>query len=183
MSQNDDTKLTPIAQTQRPASYEAPAPDLDELATQTAIRPNSSLDGQTQQNIPSTYSVDDLQIVTKIQAETSERRLENRYQIEMRVSIGDLHPFYLGQSQDLSSGGLFLATQSMLPIGSDIHLTLWLPDNSTLQAHGRVRWQRPARGEDPAGVGIAFVRLSENAKQRIQKIIQAQTDAGIKPLV
>ncbi len=76
----------------------------------------------------------------------------------------DTH-FYAGLTQDLSQGGVFVATYQLFPVGSRLELGFQLPDGTQVRTRGVVRWLR-AEGEAGAerpGMGIAFLDLSEEA--------------------
>lgn len=71
---------------------------------------------------------------------------------------------YADLSGDLRSGGLFVATYRMLPIGMRVELEIELSDWTRLYVPGRVSWQRrETQGETPPGIGIAFEELSPTA--------------------
>lgn len=67
---------------------------------------------------------------------TSERQ---RCVLDLEVELDHESHFFTGLSQDISEGGLFVATYHLVPVGMPL----------------------------PPGVGIAFVELSESARQRI----------------
>lgn len=96
---------------------------------------------------------------------TSERQ---RCVLDLEVELDHESHFFTGLSQDISEGGLFVATYHLVPVGMPLSLRLLLSDGSHVEARGQVRWVRDApRGDVPPGVGIAFVELSESARQRI----------------
>lgn len=89
---------------------------------------------------------------------------ENRKQGErafLEVDIGLMSDsyFYAGLSQDVSRGGLFVATYQLKPPGTRIALYFVLPDGHAVSADGIVRWTRDAGDDLPPGMGIAFERI------------------------
>ena len=77
------------------------------------------------------------------QAVKNERRAETRYAINLSVTLVGDHNFYVGFSENLSEGGIFVRTQQVLPIGTRLEVTLTLPTCSTaVRAVGIVRWVR-----------------------------------------
>ena len=97
----------------------------------------------------------------------------------VRVQVGvDLHTqsnFFVGTSLNLSEGGLFVATRSEVPVGSEVDLGFTLPGGATLQVRGVVRWRRAADERTPlatSGVGIQFVDASEQALAEVRAFIE-----------
>ena len=59
--------------------------------------------------------------------------------------------------ENLSNDGAFIASQIMLPIGSEFSFRMQLPDSDTL-VQGRAR---VARADPVAGLGVEFLGLSQ----------------------
>lgn len=93
------------------------------------------------------------------------RRREPRRACELELEFTDETHFYAGITQDLSQGGVFIATYRVFPVGSRLELGFQLPDGTEVRARGVVRWVR-AEGAPEAerpGMGVAFSELSESA--------------------
>ncbi len=101
----------------------------------------------------------------------AERRLKERRECEFDVEfLGDSH-FITGITQDLSEGGVFVATYQRLPIGTPVCLAFELPDGHRVEARGHVRWIRAERedaGSRP-GLGIAFSELDAESLAKISE--------------
>ena len=67
--------------------------------------------------------------------------------------------FYTGFSGDLSVGGLFLATEEVLPEGTDLTVSFLLPDGHQVTADGRVSWVRTDEEHSAGGMGIVFEHM------------------------
>jgi uncharacterized protein (TIGR02266 family) len=70
--------------------------------------------------------------------------------------------FYVGWTEDISVGGLFLATYEMIPVGTDVELSFSLPNGHHVEVVGEVRWQRlpeAASSDVHPGVGVQFKDL------------------------
>jgi len=93
---------------------------------------------------------------------TSERRNHERKQLRSELSLWTEHNFYTGFTEDISEGGLFVATHEFLPVGSPIDLELELPGGHALRVRGIVRWVRDPHdpGETIPGMGIQFETLA-----------------------
>jgi uncharacterized protein (TIGR02266 family) len=90
-------------------------------------------------------------------------RAHERLAFEIQIDIVSEHNFYAGLSQNLSEGGLFVATHLSHPVGTRLEIRLLLPGDVTpTTLMTEVRWVRPLSedGEGPAaGLGLRFVDL------------------------
>jgi uncharacterized protein (TIGR02266 family) len=105
----------------------------------------------------------------------SERRHAPRYAVAVEVTLESEHNFFTGLTQDLSSGGLFVATTSRCPIGAQVHLRMTLPTSLTpIDVLTEVRWVRAYDLPDDAGkagVGLKFLQLSPQAAQAVKAFL------------
>ena len=95
------------------------------------------------------------------------RRRDPRMRLETEVDLKSDSNFFVGQSQNISDGGLFFATPDHPPTGTEVDLAFSLPGGVEVRARGVVRWARERVGDSPAGVGIAFTALSPDAQKAI----------------
>jgi hypothetical protein len=88
--------------------------------------------------------------------------------------------FYKGLSgNDLfDSGGIFIATYQIPPIGRDLIIHVSMPGGYEFEAKGIVRWTREAPlssasgMESPPGFGAQFTEISAEGKQLIQRYVR-----------
>lgn len=94
----------------------------------------------------------------------AERRHVERLGCEFEVEFLDDTHLISGLTQDISQGGLFVATYQTLPLGSLICLALDLP-GGRVEVQGEVRWARAECEalEQRPGFGVAFRQLSPEA--------------------
>jgi uncharacterized protein (TIGR02266 family) len=80
---------------------------------------------------------------------------------EVVLSLTSESTLWLGFSQDIAEGGVFVATYQHPPLGAPMELELQFPDRE-LKVKGVVHWARPAQAGDdlPAGVGVRLTNLS-----------------------
>jgi len=107
-------------------------------------------------------------------APESVRREHERFAVDLEVSLGSEHNFYAGLAENLSAGGLFVATHRLQKVGSKIDLTLRLPDSEeTFQLSGEVRWVRVynEQSDTPPGLGIRFAELSAEVTTAINRFL------------
>ncbi len=103
-------------------------------------------------------------------------RSHKRLSFEVEVNLTTKHNFFTGHSQNISEGGLFLATDESLPVGTPIDLTIHLPEQIPIEAPGEVRWlqnnkQFSSPGLSP-GVGVAFTGLNKGDQRVLEQFIK-----------
>lgn len=114
--------------------------------------------------------------VTFEEATASKDREQARYGVDCSVTIDSEHNFYAGLAQNLSEGGIFIATPIVHPIGTQFNLSIHLDDGlpGVVRGIGEVRWIRAAEeGSDlPAGLGIQFLELESGGDERIAAFLE-----------
>jgi uncharacterized protein (TIGR02266 family) len=103
-----------------------------------------------------------------------ERRSSPRVTAEVFVSMQTEHNFYTGLTQDMSEGGVFIATMENIPVGTQLDLRVSVPGQSVIQVQGEVRWVREYNEYNQdfhPGVGVGFNNLSEEDRQAIASFI------------
>jgi uncharacterized protein (TIGR02266 family) len=112
----------------------------------------------------------------------AERRTSPRVDLEIEVSLESDSNFYTGLTQDISTGGLFVATHALRKIGSRVTLKFSLPNApAPIVVDCEVRWLREAgpvhdhRSTDhPAGMGLKFLTLSPDSRMAIAHFLRAR---------
>jgi len=91
------------------------------------------------------------------------QRKDVRRVVELPVEFDSETQFYAGMTQDISEGGVFIATYRVLPVGTQLGLSFELPCSTKIVARGEVRWIRAPSSTSRPGMGIAFLELSAQA--------------------
>jgi uncharacterized protein (TIGR02266 family) len=106
-------------------------------------------------------------------AEASHQREHSRFSVDLDVTVGSDHNFYAGFAENLSAGGVFIATHKLKPVGSRIELSINLPNSAQLRVEGQVRWIRVFndRSDTPPGMGVKFDNLAPEAVALIQEFL------------
>ena len=106
-------------------------------------------------------------------SEGGHRREHSRFHVDLDVTVGSDHNFYAGFAENLSAGGVFIATHKLKPVGSSIELTINLPDGIQIRAVGEVRWIRVfnEQSDTPPGMGVRFNDLADASVALIQKFL------------
>jgi uncharacterized protein (TIGR02266 family) len=102
------------------------------------------------------------------------RREHSRFMVDLDVSVGSEHNFYAGFAENLSAGGVFIATHQLQKVGSTIFLNLRMPDSEeTFNLVGEVRWVRVynEQSDTPPGMGIRFNELSPGITAAITRFL------------
>jgi uncharacterized protein (TIGR02266 family) len=97
-----------------------------------------------------------------------------RAPLSVQVGLETDSTFYTGWSDNISDGGIFVATHVLQPIGSRLELTFALPgDDEPIRTTGEVRWVREFReaNDAPPGMGVRLEGLSDKDLERIQTFV------------
>ena len=106
-------------------------------------------------------------------------RASERFDLEVKVDLESDHNFYTGLTQNISAGGVFIATNHIRRIGDRITLKFTLPGSEkTIDVDTEVRWIREnsalQRVEGAQGMGVRFINLTPEASAAINSFIQAR---------
>ena len=106
-------------------------------------------------------------------------RSAERFDLEVKVDLESEHNFYTGLTQNISSGGLFIATHHLRKIGDRITLKFTLPGSEkTLDVETEVRWIREntalMRADGGTGMGVRFINLTPETSAAINAFVQAR---------
>ena len=108
---------------------------------------------------------------TSTPAAENRRRLD-RYSVELEISLESEHNFYTGFTHNLSSGGLFVQTQDLKPIGTRLRIKFTLPDlELPVETDVVVRWVCEVGDPYKRGMGVQFLKLPGYAHQAIEQFI------------
>jgi len=102
----------------------------------------------------------------------TERRRPARRKLSVRVEVETERASYVAITENISVGGLSVATDQTHPIGERLKLRFQLPgQNTPLNVEAEVRWIRRSASTDAVsvtGLGLLFVDLSVPAVARIR---------------
>lgn len=102
------------------------------------------------------------------------RRSTQRLAIDADVGFQSESNFYTGFTQDISEGGLFLATYNIQDLGTEMAVSFTLPDGYLVSAVGVVRWVREYNEMTPdihPGMGLQFTSLAPEDKHAIETFL------------
>lgn len=107
-----------------------------------------------------------------------ERRATPRAAVEAEIGFQSDTNFYTGLAEDISTGGIFLATFNIRPIGSLINVNFTLPGGHFISVDGQVRWIREFNEMVPdlsPGMGIQFEKLCSDDKYAIDDFVKQRS--------
>jgi len=109
-----------------------------------------------------------------LEASGHSRRRSLRVPADLKARYRAADGLASGPVSDLSEGGLFLATEAPLAPGTPLRLELEDPSGApTVSVAGRVVWARAAdNGGGPAGMGVCFVDLDDDAGAAVATLIE-----------
>ena len=112
-----------------------------------------------------------------VYSQRGSRRTFARFAADLEVSLASEHNFFAGLTENVSVGGIFVATHALKPLGERVDVTLRLPDSEEpLTAVAEVRWLREysERSDSSPGMGLRFIEIADAALERIKRFLEAR---------
>jgi uncharacterized protein (TIGR02266 family) len=105
-----------------------------------------------------------------------ELRRELRFAAHVEVDFESDSHFYTGLSENLSEGGLFVATYSPRPVGTEMDLTLKVPGQlEPMRTRGTVRWVREFSEDSDALPGMGLrLELEDKDLPRVRRFLSTR---------
>ncbi|MBZ4421054.1 TIGR02266 family protein [Myxococcus sp. RHST-1-4] len=102
-----------------------------------------------------------------------ERRSDDRIHADVKVTLQNAGIFTDHRIINLSSGGLFIATDKPLRLGTQVELTLRFDDPARVMTlRSSVIWENSLEdGKNPRGYGLRLSHLRQEEKEFIQKYL------------
>lgn len=108
--------------------------------------------------------------------DTDERRDSTRRSVRVGVTLTSDSNLYVGFTDNISEGGLFVATHEMLEIGEQVRLNFELPgSDDRIEVDGEVRWHREVSDTEQGmypGYGVQFTDLCDGDKAKLQRFLE-----------
>jgi uncharacterized protein (TIGR02266 family) len=102
--------------------------------------------------------------------------------LKIRYKSATLEDFIERYSMDISGGGVFIKAKKPLAVGTLLKFEFVLQDQSTLiHGVGRVVWRREeaeATDDNPAGMGIKFIKMDPESRSIVQRIVDDRAQPG-----
>ncbi len=129
----------------------------------------------------------EVRLLKEPDTDMSERRRHPRKPLQVDVTMVSESNFYLGFSQDVSEGGLFIATyEGIRPVGERFPLVFQLPEREPVFCLVEVAWVREYReGEDlkhgSPGMGVRFIGLLPEDREAIAAFVEQTREPLFHP--
>lgn len=102
-----------------------------------------------------------------------ENRKAPRITTSMAIAFSSNGNFVCGNIINLSVSGLFIKTETVLPVDTELALSIRLPEDlEIMDIAGKVVWGKQASKVSPAGIGIEFVSISSKDRRKIHSFIE-----------
>jgi uncharacterized protein (TIGR02266 family) len=114
---------------------------------------------------------------------TQDTRKDRRVKIvslNVRYKSATVDEFIENHAHDVSRGGIYIKTANPFPQGTLLKFEIRLSsDQTVITGVGRVVWKREAaQGEQPAGMGVKFIKVDDSSKVVIDRLVTTKSDAG-----
>lgn len=108
----------------------------------------------------------------------AEQRRATRVPLDVEVGLATHTNFHTGFGENVSTGGLFVATFRLLPLGTSVELSFTLPDQTQVRVSAVVRWLRDPHDLEmrdvPPGMGLEFVDLGAAEQAQVEAYVAAR---------
>lgn len=118
-------------------------------------------------------------------ADWANQRTHVRAELSFAVTLMGDNNFYVGLSQNISEGGIFIATYRTLPLGTHVTMTFTLPGSTELlSVDGVVSWHRPPEAVETGrrsippvktGMGVRFEDPDMDVQEAIRNFTALRT--------
>lgn len=119
---------------------------------------------------PADTSLDDLDLDAMTEEEADRRRAE-RLPLSAEVTVESETNFFTGLTENLSEGGLFVATYSPPPVEGVVKLKVKTDLGEEIDVEGIVRWHRRDADGCVSGCGIQFRDLPRAAARAFAAVM------------
>jgi len=101
-----------------------------------------------------------------------EGRRHPRLELEVAVTLESDDTFYKGLTENISEGGVFVATSCPWPLDTEVDLSLSLGTGTPFDVKTVIRWIREDNGSGiTPGMGLEFVDLDDDTQGSIQSFL------------
>ena len=112
-------------------------------------------------------------MATKGKPSSSDRRRSAREDLKIPVDYSAVDAFFSEFTTNVNEGGMFIATETPSPLGTEVALEFRLPGlERPVNVPGRVAWISDGKGEAPVGMGIEFRELVPEVRVTINELVR-----------
>jgi uncharacterized protein (TIGR02266 family) len=100
-----------------------------------------------------------------------ERRISMRMKLHAKVTLGSESNFFMGLTENISEGGIFVSTLSPPAMGETVELAIVVEDGEAVPVAGVVRWIRTDDDGNPTGCGVQFGTITDDVRRAIEAMM------------
>ena len=103
-----------------------------------------------------------------------ELRRSPRAPLVVRIAYSTVDALFSEFTRNVNEGGLFIETENPPPTDTRVTLQFKLPGSDLpIQARGRVTRIQSPGGDGPAGMGVEFENLGQDARALIDELVRS----------
>lgn len=101
----------------------------------------------------------------------AEKRTAMRMVLHAQVNIKSESNFFMGFTENISEGGIFVSTLSPPEVGEKVELAVAVDGGEPLPLIGTVRWHRTGEDGNPTGCGVQFDEIDDDQRRTIEMLL------------
>ena len=101
----------------------------------------------------------------------AEKRQAIRMKLHAQVNLKSESNFFMGFTENISEGGIFVSTLSPPEMGESIELSVAVEGSDAIDIKGIVRWHRTDDDGNPTGCGVQFLDLSDDVRRTMEMLM------------
>lgn len=111
----------------------------------------------------------------------ADRRKAARVPARLVVRFSSPKAFLQQYTENISKGGIFIRSDSPLPVGQEVTITLHLPlTQRQIEAAGLVKHNHGGENDSPKGMGIEFTDLTDEDRKLVEAYVHTLLDKKAK---
>ena len=101
----------------------------------------------------------------------AERRVAMRMILHAQVNMKSESHFFMGFTENISEGGIFVSTLSPPAMGDEVELAVGVEGSEAIPIKGVVRWHRTDDDGNPTGCGVQFENLDDDSRRTLEMLL------------
>jgi uncharacterized protein (TIGR02266 family) len=101
----------------------------------------------------------------------AERRTSMRMKLHAKVTVQSESNFFMGFSENISEGGIFVSSLSPPALGTRVELSVGIEDSEPIPVVGVVRWHRQGTDGATTGCGVEFSDISDDVRRQLEALL------------
>ena len=101
----------------------------------------------------------------------AEKRQAIRMKLHAQVNLKSESNFFMGFTENISEGGVFVSTLSPPEMGDSVELSVGVDGSDPIDIKGIVRWHRTDEDGNPTGCGVQFVDMADDVRRTLEMLV------------